>query len=220
MYFGGINTDVSTNQQPGLQTVFISNTNPYGQPFDPKSILPTPKPAQSFGPLTNLYGEPFNPKAYLPFPRAAPQQTQQQPSQPAPEQAFYGNNNSQQSNPNTVRFDTSNFTKVSVEGDREHIELLNTMVSAYYGLVAGQIGNINLTDEGYQQTDRDEMELMDIKWTFASAVRRAKDYMRRTGRTSLQNERDTKYGFNNDAVTCFIYGEKGHFKRECTRPRK
>ncbi|MFS7950899.1 putative transcription factor interactor and regulator CCHC(Zn) family [Helianthus anomalus] len=44
--------------------------------------------------------------------------------------------------------------------------------------------------------------------------------MARTGRTSLEGKKDTKYGFDIIAVTCFNCGEKGHFKRECTRPTK
>ncbi|KAJ0882142.1 putative transcription factor interactor and regulator CCHC(Zn) family [Helianthus annuus] len=135
-------------------------------------------------------------------------------------QACYGGTSSagQQSKPNTVRLDTSSFSKVSVEVAREHMELLNTLVSAYCGLVEGQIGNINLTQEDYQQIDKEEMELMDIKWAFASAVRRAKDFMERTGRTSLESKKDTKYGFDKQAVKCFNCGERGHFKRACTRP--
>ncbi|KAJ0617314.1 putative transcription factor interactor and regulator CCHC(Zn) family [Helianthus annuus] len=98
------------------------------------------------------------------------------------------------------------------------MELLNTLVSAYCVLVAGQIGNINLTRENYQQIDKDEIYLMDIKWAFAGAMRRTKDFMERTGRTSLESKKDTKYGFDKEAVKCFNYGERGHFKRECTKP--
>ncbi|KAJ0601815.1 hypothetical protein HanIR_Chr03g0132961 [Helianthus annuus] len=179
MYYGTSNTSSArTGPHAPLQTTFVTSTDMYGNPVQ----VPVKPP-----PTTDMYGNPIQP----PPPPPAQQQ-----------RACYGGTSSagQQSKPSTVQLDTSSFSKVSVEVAKEHMELLNTVVSAYCGLIEGQIGNINLTQEDYRQIDKEEMDLMDIKWAFASGVRRAKDWMESTGRTSLESKRDTKYGFDKQAV--------------------
>ncbi|XP_035830839.1 uncharacterized protein LOC118480217 [Helianthus annuus] len=58
------------------------------------------------------------------------------------------------------------------------------------------------------------MELIDIRWCMASAVRRAQRFMEITGRHSIGGP-STKLGFDKSKVTCFKCKQKGHFKREC-----
>ncbi|KAJ0927377.1 hypothetical protein HanRHA438_Chr04g0182161 [Helianthus annuus] len=156
-------------QQPKLQTAFVSNTSSF--PF-PQSTAAPPQ-AQ------------FDPRSYIPVPT----QPQPQPQQQQQQQAHYASNpKPQPQNPNTIRVDNSNLSHLSIEVAKEHMEIINTMVSAYCGLVAGQLGNINMTNEDYQQIDKEEMELMNIKWAFTSAVRRAKDFMARTGRNFVRRK--------------------------------
>ncbi|KAJ0546174.1 putative transcription factor interactor and regulator CCHC(Zn) family [Helianthus annuus] len=91
---------------------------------------------------------------------------------------------------------------------------LASVLESYEGLVAGKIGNTNLTKEDYDQIDPEEMELIDIRWAMASAVRRAQRFMEITGRKTIGGP-STKLGFDKSKVTCFKCKQKGHFKREC-----
>ncbi|KAJ0525643.1 hypothetical protein HanRHA438_Chr09g0394711 [Helianthus annuus] len=129
MYYGtSSSSSARTGSHAPIQTAFVTSTDCFGNPIQ----VPVKPP-----PTTDMYGNPIQP----PPPPPAQQQ-----------RACYGGTSSagQQSKPNTVQLDTSSFSKVSVEVAKEHMELLNTIVSAYCGLIEGQIGNINLTQEDYR----------------------------------------------------------------------
>ncbi|KAF5764429.1 putative transcription factor interactor and regulator CCHC(Zn) family [Helianthus annuus] len=93
------------------------------------------------------------------------------------------------------------------------MSFLASILVSYESLVAGRIGNPEMTKEDYDQIDPEEMELIDIRWCMASVIRRAQRFMEITGRSCL-GDADTKLGFDKSKVTCFKCKQKGHFKRE------
>ncbi|KAM0038450.1 putative transcription factor interactor and regulator CCHC(Zn) family [Helianthus debilis subsp. tardiflorus] len=95
------------------------------------------------------------------------------------------------------------------------MESLVAMLESYESLVAGRIGNPMLTKEDYDQIDVEELELMDVKWCLASAVRRAEKFQQITGRDEFRGMATTLLGFDKSKVTCFRGKGKGHFKRDC-----
>ncbi|KAJ0715221.1 putative transcription factor interactor and regulator CCHC(Zn) family [Helianthus annuus] len=103
----------------------------------------------------------------------------------------------------------------SEDTGKDHMALLGSVLLSYEGLVAGRIGNPMLTKEDYDQTDAEEMELMDIKWCLASVLRRAEKFKTITGRNDFLDAHVSTLGFDKSKVTCFRCREKGHFKREC-----
>ncbi|KAJ0448995.1 putative transcription factor interactor and regulator CCHC(Zn) family [Helianthus annuus] len=114
--------------------------------------------------------------------------------------------------------DWKNSPLLNNEFAQQHMSFLASILVSYEGLIAGKIGNPNLTKEDYDQVDPEEMELMDIRWCMASVIRRAQRFMEITGRNCLEGP-STKMGFDKNKVTCFKCKEKGHFKRECSNNR-
>ncbi|KAJ0505421.1 putative transcription factor interactor and regulator CCHC(Zn) family [Helianthus annuus] len=113
-----------------------------------------------------------------------------------------------------ITVDLKNAQNFSEESTKQQMVFLASVLESYESLVAGKIGNTNLTKEDYDQIDPEEMELIDIRWCMASAVRRAQRFMEITGRKSIGGP-STKLGFDKSKVTCFKCKQKGHFKREC-----
>ncbi|KAJ0526102.1 putative transcription factor interactor and regulator CCHC(Zn) family [Helianthus annuus] len=113
-----------------------------------------------------------------------------------------------------IAIDLKNAQNFDEESAKQQMVFLASVLESYEGLVAGKIGNTNLTKEDYDMIDPEEMELIDIRWAMASAVRRAQRFMEITGRKTIGGP-STKLGFDKSKVTCFKCKQKGHFKREC-----
>ncbi|KAJ0696611.1 hypothetical protein HanLR1_Chr10g0359191 [Helianthus annuus] len=90
---------------------------------------------------------------------------------------------------------------------------LASILESYESLVAGKVGNPNMTKEDYDQIDPEEIELIDIRWCMASVIRHAQCFMEITGRQTIGGP-STKLGFDKNKVTCFKCKQKGYFKRE------
>ncbi|KAJ0847326.1 hypothetical protein HanRHA438_Chr15g0734901 [Helianthus annuus] len=78
-----------------------------------------------------------------------------------------------------------NSPAMSINAAKQQMSFLASVLESYEGLVAGKIGNSELTKEDYDQIDPEEMELIDIRWCLASCIRRAQRYMEITGKQSL-----------------------------------
>ncbi|KAM0008023.1 putative transcription factor interactor and regulator CCHC(Zn) family [Helianthus debilis subsp. tardiflorus] len=113
-----------------------------------------------------------------------------------------------------IAIDLKNAQNFSEESAKQQMVFLASVMESYESLVARKIGNTNLMKEDYDQIDPEEMELIDIRWCMASAVRRAQRFMEITGRKSIGGP-STKLGFDKSKVTCFKCKQKGHFKRKC-----
>ncbi|KAM0044022.1 hypothetical protein Hdeb2414_s0010g00348291 [Helianthus debilis subsp. tardiflorus] len=106
-----------------------------------------------------------------------------------------------------IAIDMKNAQNFSEESAKQQMVFLASVLESYESLVAGKIRNTNLTKEDYDQIDPEEMELIDIRWCMASAIRRAQRFMEITDGKSIGGP-STKLGFDKSKVTCLSVSRK------------
>ncbi|KAF5786583.1 putative transcription factor interactor and regulator CCHC(Zn) family [Helianthus annuus] len=190
-----------------LKKTYKVNHSSYQQNLDlyyPKSLMP-----KATSPKTAFSAENISP---------ASKENQSSPSSGS--HSGYHSGSTSSANRSDAKFscniaiDLKNAQNFDEESAKQRMVFLASVLESYEGFVAGKIGNTNLTKEDYDQIDPEEMELIDIRWAMASAVRRAQRFMEITGRKTIRGP-STKLGFDKSKVTCFKCKQKGHFKREC-----
>ncbi|KAJ0812948.1 hypothetical protein HanPSC8_Chr17g0767811 [Helianthus annuus] len=123
---------------------------------------------------------------------------------------YFGYHSSSASSKSNLNQNWRDSPNLNTDFAGQHMSFLASILESYESLVAGKIGNPNMTKEDYDQADLEKMELMDIRSCMASVIRRAQRFMEITGRKCLEGP-DMKLGFDKAKVTCFKCKQKGHF---------
>ncbi|KAJ0549348.1 hypothetical protein HanHA300_Chr07g0232561 [Helianthus annuus] len=146
-----------------LKKTFKVNHSSYQQNLDlyyPKSMMP-----KATSPKTAFYAENVS--------------TASKESQSSGNHSGYHSGSSSSASHSDAKFqcniaiDLKNAQNFDEESAKQQMVFLASVLESYEGLVARKIGNTNLKKEDYDQIDPEEMELIDIRWAMASAVRRA-----------------------------------------------
>src|SRR5919202_4083385 len=93
-----------------------------------------------------------------------------------------------------------------------------SFISSFNGLLAGEIGQDDVTAEDCLQGDEDDIERMDLEWQMAMVSYRMQKYQKKPGRT-LTFDPKKRIGFDMTKARCYRCNRLGHLIKNCQEPR-
>ncbi|GKA19820.1 putative ribonuclease H-like domain-containing protein [Tanacetum coccineum] len=94
----------------------------------------------------------------------------------------------------------------------------NLSDAVIYAFLASQPNSPQLVTEDLQQIHPDDIEEMDLRWQMAMLTKRARRFLKNTGRRLTVNS-NKNIGFDKSKVECYNCHKRGYFARECRAPR-
>ncbi|KAI3773979.1 hypothetical protein L1987_48519 [Smallanthus sonchifolius] len=96
----------------------------------------------------------------------------------------------------------------------DHVALFSSCMLTYENFIGGKLTDPETIEEDFNQVDPDDMEDMDIQWNMAMILRRAKRFLKRTGRKFIGGHSITKADFDKSKAKCYKCLNFGHFAHE------
>ncbi|GKA76773.1 retrovirus-related pol polyprotein from transposon TNT 1-94 [Tanacetum coccineum] len=120
---------------------------------------------------------------------------------------------------NRASSSTTRVTTASTQVNTAYFTNIDNLSDAVIcSFFATQLNKSQLAHEDLQQIHPDDIEKMDLRWQMAMLTKRARRFLKNTGRKLTVNGNET-IGVDKSEVECYKCHKRGYFARECRAPR-
>ncbi|KAI3810780.1 hypothetical protein L1987_20402 [Smallanthus sonchifolius] len=86
---------------------------------------------------------------------------------------------------------------------KDHVALFASCMLAYENFIGGKLSYPETIEEDFNQVDPDDMENVDIQWNMAMILRRAKRFLKITGRKFIGGHPNARVGLDKSKAKCY-----------------